>query len=84
VIPIRQPAANGRVVSAVVFINGRKVLSLHGSNLRQVVLRRLPKKRFTVRVVATTNTGLVQDSRRIYLGCRKTKRIEHKHRRPHH
>jgi hypothetical protein len=38
-----------------------------------VVLRRLPRRKFTVRIVATKNTGSKLISVRTYKGCKKGK-----------
>jgi beta-glucosidase len=75
-------AFGARVVKAVVFVNGKRRLSLKGKGLTRVTLRKLPKKRFVVRVVATQNTGSQLISTRVYHGCKKTK--PHTRARHHH
>jgi hypothetical protein len=71
-----------RVVRAVVFVNGRIAKRVHGRNLRQVALRRLPQGDFVVKIRTTTNAGTVATSRRRYRGCSKTR--PHNHTAPRH
>jgi hypothetical protein len=66
-------AVGARVVKVVVFVNGKRRLSLRGRDLTRVTLRKLPKKRFVVKVVATQNTGSQLISTRVYHGCKKTR-----------
>jgi beta-glucosidase len=66
-------AVGARVVKVVVFVNGKRRLSLKGRDLTRVTLRKLPRKRFVVRVVATQNTGSQLISTRVYHGCKKTR-----------
>jgi beta-glucosidase len=73
-------AVGARVVKVVVFVNGKRRLSLKGRDLTRVTLRKLPKKRFVVKVVASQNTGSQLISTRVYHGCKKTK----PHTRAHH
>ena len=56
-IHVRKPR-RGRLASARVYVDGRRVRTLSGRRVRAVVdLRGLPRGRFTVRVVLTTTTG---------------------------
>src|SRR4051794_5879622 len=66
-------AVGARVVKVVVYVNGKRRLSLKGRSLTRVTLRKLPRKRFVVRVVATQNTGSQLISTRVYHGCKKTR-----------
>lgn len=66
-------AVGARVVKVVVFVNGKRRLALKGRDLTRVTLRKLPKKRFVVKVVSTQNTGSQLISTRVYHGCKKTK-----------
>jgi beta-glucosidase len=66
-------AVGARVVKVVVFVNGKRRLSLRGTNITRVTLTKLPRKRFVVRVVATQNTGSRLTSTRTYHGCKKTR-----------
>src|SRR3954469_15524199 len=50
-------ARGARVVKVAVFVNGERRLLRRGRNLRRVTIKRLPRKRFEVRIVATQNTG---------------------------
>jgi hypothetical protein len=75
-------AVGARVVKVVVFVNGKRRLSLSGSDIKRVTLTRLPRKRFVVRVVATQNTGSRLTSTRTYHGCRKTRPRTRAHHHP--
>jgi hypothetical protein len=66
-------ARGARVVRAVAYVNGRVRARRHGHNLRRITLRRLPQRRFTVRIVATQSTGSKLVSVRRYKGCTKGK-----------
>src|SRR5213079_1454860 len=69
----RLNAGRSRVTKVEVFVNGvRKVLE-RGKNIRFVTLRKLPKRRFVVRVVTTLANGKKRDSVRTYRGCAKSK-----------
>jgi hypothetical protein len=73
-----------RVVRVEVFVNGRRTLRRSGRDIRRVTVPRLPRKRFTVRIVATQSNGSQLISTRRYSGCRKgrpTTRAHHHHRR---
>jgi hypothetical protein len=67
---IDQPR-RGRIVRVVVFVNGERVRVVRGRRVRQVTLRRLPRGRFTVRIVAHWSSGPRTVSVRRYVGCRK-------------
>ncbi len=75
-------AVGAKVVKAVIYVNGKRRLSLKGKGITRVTLSKLPKKRFVVRVVATQNTGSQLISTRVYHGCKKTK--PHTRARHHH
>src|SRR4051794_27358698 len=66
-------APHARVVRVQVFVNGKRKLSRRGRDIKRVTLRRLPRGRFTVRVVATQSTGSTLTSTRRYKGCRKSR-----------
>src|SRR4051812_6574293 len=67
---IGQPR-HGRIVRVDVYVNGRRVKVVRGRRVRRVVLRRLPRGRFTVRIVARWSSGRRTISVRRYVGCRK-------------
>jgi hypothetical protein len=73
---IDQPR-HGRIVKVAVFVNGKRKLVRRGHRIRQVTLRRLPRKRFKVRIVATASNGQRTISVRTYRGCRKSKPRTH-------
>jgi hypothetical protein len=67
---IHQPRA-GRVVAATIYVNGRRVKRVHARRVTRVVLKRLPRGVFTVRIVALTSRGSRTVSVRRYRGCTK-------------
>jgi hypothetical protein len=66
-------AKRARVVKVVVYVNGKRKLRRRGHSIRRITLRRLPKKRFKVRIEATQSTGGKLISTRTYRGCRKSR-----------
>ena len=66
-------ARGARVVRVEVFVNGHRRLARKGRDLRRVTIERLPKGRFTVKVVSTQSTGARVVSTRTYKGCKKGK-----------
>jgi beta-glucosidase len=73
-------AAGARVVKVMVFVNGKRRLSLRGRDIQRVTVARLPKRRFVVGVVSTWNTGGQLISTRVYTGCKKSRpRTRHGH-----
>jgi ABC-2 type transport system ATP-binding protein len=69
---IHQPK-RGRVVKVVAFVNGKRVLRVKKRRVTRVVLKRLPRGKFRVRIVATTDRGSRTISVRHYRGCKKGK-----------
>jgi hypothetical protein len=68
-IRIRQPRGDA-IVSAQVHVNGRRVRRVSRSELdRPVVLRRLPRGRYRVRVALRTATGAAIRGTRTYRTC---------------
>ncbi|HEX8085562.1 MAG TPA: sialidase family protein [Solirubrobacteraceae bacterium] len=69
VIRLREPK-RGRIVSAKVYVNGKRVRVIRGKRLRaRVNLRGLPKGRYTVKVVVVTSTGRRITEKRRYRTC---------------
>jgi len=69
-IRLRQPKRGGRIRTARVYVNGKKVKVLRGKRLRsRVNLRGLAKGSYTVRVVVTTTRGKRIVSKRRYRTC---------------
>ena len=62
-----------RVVRVLVFVNGKLRLRRRGHDIRRITLGRLPRKRFTVRIVATHSNGARLVSTRTYRGCKKSR-----------
>jgi hypothetical protein len=57
--PVAQTKAhNGNVISAVVYVNGKKTKSVKGKNIRSVSITKLPQKTFVVKVVTITTKHL--------------------------
>jgi hypothetical protein len=72
---IHQPR-RGRVVRVTVYINGKKrkvVRAKRGKRVRRVTIRRLPRKRFRVKIVARHSSGKRTISVRRYRGCKKSR-----------
>jgi BNR/Asp-box repeat len=67
---IHQPR-HGRVVAATAFVDGKRVKHVRGRRITRIVLRRLPRGTFTVRIVAVTNRHTRTVSVRRYRGCTK-------------
>jgi hypothetical protein len=55
----------------VVYVNGRVKKRVRGHDIKRVTIPRLPRKKFTVRIVATQSTGSKLISVRHYHGCTK-------------
>jgi hypothetical protein len=60
-----------RVVRVAVYVGRKLALRRRGHDIRTVAIRRLPRGRFTVRIVTTYSTGKRRISTRTYRGCRK-------------
>jgi hypothetical protein len=61
------------VVAVRVYVNGKLKLRRHGRNIASVTLRRLPRRTFKVRIVATQSGGSKLISTRTYRGCKKSR-----------
>jgi hypothetical protein len=73
-----------RVVDARVYINGKLKKHIRGSNLKRITIARLPKSKFTVKIVTTSNHGSKLTSTRKYRGCVKSRpHTTSKHHRKH-
>lgn len=74
-------ARGARVVKVKVYVNGKLKLTRRGHDIKRVTVKRLPKKRFKVKIVATHSTGSKLVSTRTYRGCKKgrprTRSIRH-------
>jgi hypothetical protein len=64
---------HGRVVRVEVFVNGVKKVVRKGRYVRSVSIKRLPRRRFVVKVVTTFESGRKRVSVRTYRGCTKSK-----------
>ena len=66
-----QRPRGGRITRALVYVNGRRKLSLsRRRGVRAIAVRRLPRRRFLLRVVAVRNNGGKTISTRRYRGCK--------------
>jgi hypothetical protein len=66
---LRLPTRYGQVRSARVYIDGRRLKTVHGKRLKRITVRRPKAARFTVRTVAVTGTHRRVTSTRTYSGC---------------
>ena len=66
---------NDLITDVRVFINGKRKRHLKtnvaGSGIERLTLKKLPKKKFRVRIVATRESGVKSISVRTYKGCKK-------------
>ncbi|MEA2468744.1 MAG: hypothetical protein QOJ57_2870 [Thermoleophilaceae bacterium] len=62
-----------RVTRVEVFVNGVRKVVKEGRSVRRVSIKRLPKRRFVVKVVSTYANGKKRESVRVYRGCKKSK-----------
>jgi hypothetical protein len=69
---LHHPEAS-RIVDVKVYINGKRTRHLRARSINRLTLRRLPKKRFRLKIVATQNTGSQLISVRTYRGCKKSR-----------
>jgi predicted acyl esterase len=67
---IDQPR-RGRIVKVTAFVNGKRRAVKRGRRVTELTLRRLPRRTFTVRIVALASNGQRTISVRRYRGCRK-------------
>ena len=75
-------AKHARVVRVTVFVNKKRRLRRRGHNIRSVVIRRLPRRTFRVKIVTRQSNGTRSISVRTYRGCTKGKpKTRGKHRR---
>jgi hypothetical protein len=75
-------ARGARIVAVKVFVNGKLRVNRRGHDIKQVTLRRLPRRKFKVKVVAIRSGGSALVSTRTYRGCTKsrpTTRAHHHH-----
>jgi predicted acyl esterase len=80
---IDQPR-DGRITRVAVFVDGKRRKVKRGRRVKRVTIRRLPKRTFTVKIVATSNERQQTISVRRYRGCKKGKprtRVRNQH--PH-
>jgi hypothetical protein len=64
---------HARAVEVYAYVNGRRRLHRRGRDIRQVVLKKLPTKRFTVRIETFQSNGRETISVRRFNGCLKGK-----------
>jgi hypothetical protein len=65
--------AGRRAVRAEVFINGKRKKVFTGSNVTKITIKKLPKKKFKVQILVTSDNGAQRTSSRTYKGCKKGK-----------
>ena len=77
-------ARRARIVRVEAFVNGKRVLTRRGHNIKTITIARRPQGHFTVKIVSTQSNGSRLVSIRTYDGCSKgrpTTRGHHAHRR---
>lgn len=62
----------GRATRVSVYVDGKRVRTVRGRNIRSVAIGRPERSRFTVKVITRTSRGLTTTSTRRYDGCKKT------------
>jgi dienelactone hydrolase len=62
-----------RVVKVEAYVNGKRRLVRRGRDVKSIVLRGLPRKKFTVTIVSTRSNRAQLVSTRTFSGCRKTR-----------
>jgi hypothetical protein len=72
------------VVKVVAFVNGKKKLTKKGTDVTSFTLRKLPKGKFKVKIIATQASGSKITSTRTYKGCKKSKPKSKGHHHRHH
>jgi hypothetical protein len=60
-----------RVVRVAIYVNGKRRVLKSGHDIKRVKLAKLPKGKFTVKIVTTFSNGAKRTSRRTYNGCTK-------------
>jgi hypothetical protein len=75
-------ARRTRVVDVRVYINGKRIIHRRGRNIVSVTLKKLPQRKFKVKIVARQSGGSSLVSTRTYKGCKKsrpsTRRVHHR------
>jgi len=66
-------AAGRRAVRVEVFINGKRKKVFTGTDVKKVSIKKLPKKKFKVEILVTSDNGAQRTSSRTYKGCKKSK-----------
>jgi hypothetical protein len=62
-----------RVVRVAIYVDGKRRVLKRGHDIKRVKIARLPKGRFTVKIVTTFSNGSKRTSRRTYKGCTKSR-----------
>ncbi|MDX6644009.1 MAG: hypothetical protein QOD76_1971, partial [Solirubrobacteraceae bacterium] len=75
----KPPPAGTHIIDVKLFINGKRKLHVTGKNIRRVTIKKLPQKKFKVRIVQTQDKGNVVTSTRTYHGCKKSRPRTHVH-----
>ena len=70
-----------RVTTVEVYVNGKRWLRRRGDNLRAVTLTRIPRGRFTVRIVKSLSNERTLSYAHAYRACSASRRGHHSRRR---
>ena len=75
-----------KVVKVKVYVNGKLVKTVKGSDLKRLTIDKLPQQQSTVKIVSFHSNGSRLASKRTYLQCTKGKPkvVAHHRRRKHH
>jgi hypothetical protein len=73
----------GRVVRAVAYVNGRRVLTRRGRNVRRIAFARPAGPRLRIRIVTVNNRGGRVVTLRTFRGCTRTRVVGRVHRHRH-
>jgi sugar lactone lactonase YvrE len=77
-------ARGTRIVQADAFVNGKRKVHLRRHSIKRITLKKLPKGKFRVRIVARQSNGSRKISTRTYNGCKKSRPTTRSKRHRHH
>jgi hypothetical protein len=62
-----------RAVRAEVFVNNKRKKVFTGTDVKRITIKKLPKKKFKVQILVTSDNGAQRVSSRTYKGCKKSR-----------
>jgi hypothetical protein len=69
--------SNDKIKDVQVFINGKRKVHKKASHIERLTLKKLPKRKFRVKIIATRESGVQSISKRTYKACKKGKARTH-------